>query len=816
MFSISLRQVFVGVSTCVAASLAVAACTRNVGLVLAIDTNVSVPDNIDEVAIVLSDDSGSVFYSNTRSARGANPISLPAQLGVAPADNVVHLVVVGFQNGAPKIFREAIGRSPSDVLAALQMGLDWEDWGSAELVGSSAPTASDAGATSASLQQGMSLLADTVSNVRTEVSINGKRIRNTCERGKTSIGGRCVDANFDPGKLPVYSEALVYGGPDRKCFPRVACFSNPDTTAVRPNVAKMNAAGDCLVDLQDSAVQLPAGFDPAGSQFNVGVPDRSEHPILAIDKATPGLAGGWSIEPGKPNVLRVPDVFCKGIKFGTREPQRPALLKFTRACDTKTRANPLCENTTSVTNIIGNIPDPARVPLPDAGVLPNLDAGLNVIVNPLLDAGLELPVDAGVLQTTIDFVRVNATTPWAPTGGGKLYAVDMLASNAAGGVKDSIVVAVTATPSSTAITPVASVVQFDGVANDGLTQLRTVTSLTGLRGLPVGSGIAPDLEVSVAPRLAAGTSRMLLIVPQVAWNPNKSELKDSFGVLPVAPTSWLGQQPLSGGRFQNATVQLDDALLGIESSLDGSTPIQKWWRRQGLESTLPRSGIQIGSVRVIAGATWTVAQRGFMDQKPVFWLTETGYQLPAHQGQDTSDPNGSVAASYFTATRQKALDLALRPEQGKKTGIILTQDLDPSGHAHLWTKGIDEGTYLAAPTAVVDNVQMDAPTGGQRSMHPYAVTQNNIAYSFAQSKSGKLILARSSLDPNGSKVFMEFLVGAQGAGPSVVYSVAVTRVNLTVNGVSKPYDRVYIASAPAVSSDSMFSVYMGDVPALVP
>lgn len=806
----SARRVLLVASLLVVAAVGGSACTRNVGLVLAVDSNVSVPDNIDEVGIVLTDANGLPFYSQTWRAKGSNPISLPAQMGVAPADTTIHMAVVGFFNGAPKIFREAIGRSPSDALAALQMGLDWEDWGSAELV--NPPPVADAGAVkeagsdgssmALSFDPGVVLLDGKGAAGHTVVRINGRDIMNTCERGKTSVGGRCIDANFDAGKLPTYSEDLVYGGANRECFPRVACFENSDMVVERANVAKFDG-GACVVDLADFSEAkkfrrpLPSEFSPASGMFNVGVPVAVGR-IIAIDRATPGLAGGWDVDPKNAGRLVVPDAFCNGVKFGTKEAKAPPVLKFTRACATKTRKNPLCENTQSVKNFVrGGKADPTSV-LPDAGV---------IIVDPIKDAGGLLP-DAGGLLTTIPFREVPPPASTAPAWllrGKTLAAIDLVAAPVAGvaNVSDKLMAAITTSPATNTFRASAAVIDPSGA----VASIQDSVESFDLDSSDTGGVVQPArLEAS-----ALGVSYLVRSrsQPRPTTPPTPAApIPKLFKFAPAGALGAMGQcaNDISQKEtFLRATVQPSGRVLCV---MNRANDIVLRLERVGATpavfniSALPPFPEIVGAV----GLADTMNPGTLV---PSLWITVGGYTRVV-------SPTIPAETDFFTtpaSTNTVAKDVSLHGEPSAGASLralILTAKSDPAVAPmpvwKLWMQGTSAPELVGTPK--LDPVQ-DLSPGLAATHHPYAVSADTVYFVHeSDDRPSRLQLAQYAIRPTFAKTRdLEFEAGMQDYFAKI-YSVAVTRV--TVGG--QVMDRVYIAASVASTSPNPgFKLWTADV-----
>lgn len=296
------------------------------------------PDAIDEVGISLMTTGGSVFYSNAHYLKPGVRLP-PLDLGVAPSEGAIRAIAVGFRQGAPKVFREAIATSPEKALQLLQVGLDWENWGSAAL--ESFPSVS------ASVGD-VSLLADVVQG-HTRVYHGARWVRNACPAGQTPLGGICASA--EESNLPEYNEDLERGGPGRKCFGIQACMEGGFTLVQPTAVGKTCVAQlgpDVMAWVGDgSALNVAAEVEIVAGTTRVLPTNRNKDP-KRLD--------GWQLDVASAK-LSLPLPFCKpdpawvmpvsGVADTATtydwawKPANRVLLS-TR-CENKTRALPSCQ-----------------------------------------------------------------------------------------------------------------------------------------------------------------------------------------------------------------------------------------------------------------------------------------------------------------------------------------------------------------------------------------------------------------------------------------------------------------------------------------
>lgn len=185
--------------TVATAVLTACSARKPAGLMLAIQTDLSMTKDLDQLGIyVLAN--GTPILSETYMIEGGR-VRLPSTIAIAPPANppsAVRVRVVGFKGGSARIVRDAFTTVPTDRLAVLPLPLRWLDDGSA--VGGDA-----------------------------EFQVNPfAKARAKCAEGQTSDLGVCVDANVPESKLALYEPAAIFGGGDEgagSCFPTPACFA---------------------------------------------------------------------------------------------------------------------------------------------------------------------------------------------------------------------------------------------------------------------------------------------------------------------------------------------------------------------------------------------------------------------------------------------------------------------------------------------------------------------------------------------------------------------------------------------------------------
>ena len=324
---------------------------------MSVDSTMATPDVVDEVGITLMTRDGNVFYSNTVDLRVAGRLP-PLDLGVAPSAGPIRAIAVGFRAGAPKVFREAIGTAPDTALQLLQVGLDWENWGSATLeaipgVGTSADV--------------VHLAAESTQG-RTRVYFKGRSVRSACAAEMTPLGGICASAI--ESNLAEYSEDLERGGPDRRCFDTDACMAGGYTLVQPLAVGKV-----CTVQLSPD---LKKWVTDSGENFNVAVEGEAAAGVTRLMASTQSrdktrLDGWWfDKESGRlslPLTFCAPDPAWAMPAVGSASTATtydwvwtgPKRVVLSTRCKAKKRSLPICQKGTSL--------KPADVK-PDQGAMP--------------------------------------------------------------------------------------------------------------------------------------------------------------------------------------------------------------------------------------------------------------------------------------------------------------------------------------------------------------------------------------------------------------------------------------------------------------
>ena len=381
----------VAATTIAAASSGCTADTVTQGeLILAVQTDMSLPKDVDEVRIEVTS-FGNIVFKN-RYPVGAGGLRIPATLGILPGANARALVtirVIAMQRGKPRMLREVVTTVPASRLATLRLPIQWLSDGSAKVQGSD--TSTDGGTSFRSLHPAAGEVGDEI-------------IESTCPSEQTNIAGDCVDWNIDSDTLPDYSAEDVFGGGKEdgtggSCFDTLGCMSSAVTvepdgsctfTPPAAEPGKLNVAlrlplgGDGICDETHCYIPLDAA---AGSGW-VGTSDGSS--VVPGEPQPPGAVDGGTGTPTPPpppdagkihrihaqagedaglaasgpiTSVKLPAVICRKITAGLQ-----AQVVVSTGCATKLPSNPTCGPWSSVAGSGGTpIPEPVDAgPLRDA------------------------------------------------------------------------------------------------------------------------------------------------------------------------------------------------------------------------------------------------------------------------------------------------------------------------------------------------------------------------------------------------------------------------------------------------------------------
>ncbi len=320
------------------------------GLVLAVQTDMAVPENVDQVRIKISV-YGDVKHEHTYDV-GPSGLQIPATLTLLPpkeASNPVTIEVISFQNSTARTLRQVITTVPKDREALLRVPIQWLSVGMVEedgMVEADSTVEEDSPPTSA------------------RVSYKDRAYVSTCpklENGDTqsAVNGRCVPDKVDSSKLPTFEKARVFGGATEDgggaCFDTVPCLTLHHTLpASALDLDECTFSLEAWQELTESEDEL----DP--TQLNFGIAtgpggegvcgedeDSACYVPLDLDEE-----GGWRQEDG---VVHLPPAVCERLQ----ESESTLELVLSNSCPTKTPEHPTCGPWSSVTGT------PITVEVPD-------------------------------------------------------------------------------------------------------------------------------------------------------------------------------------------------------------------------------------------------------------------------------------------------------------------------------------------------------------------------------------------------------------------------------------------------------------------
>jgi len=363
-------------------------------LLLAIETDMAVPKDIDKVIVDVSTPQGVAHFE--RMLDGTDNFTLPGTLGivVGTAPDVEFTVtVIGALGDQPRVMRQVLTALPPKGVRVLRVALQWlcaNQGSSNEWVGSDG----DGG------------------------------VKSTCE-GKTCVMGVCQPLGFtSPNGLTELGASDYAIDKTRTCFDALSCFA-------APHEEKLTfSGGSCFFE-------QPPGIDLSRSNFNVAVkvPAGSgdgfcgtDGCVIPLDYDPLGTGAGWWQERLR---VYVPVAICDQLKALT--------VVWSVTCSPKRGVVPVCQNGMAPTDVpdgdsdAGVIADAsvdaradaadsafdaradgdARAPdATDARVIVDvLDAGpdRSTAADAPADASAPPPADVGPADSGIDQTEANVT-----------------------------------------------------------------------------------------------------------------------------------------------------------------------------------------------------------------------------------------------------------------------------------------------------------------------------------------------------------------------------------------------------------------------
>ncbi len=264
-------------------------------LMLAITTDLSITQDMNQVGVQVFDQNGLILSSQDLDILPAGDVAMPGTLAIVPPNaggQSVRVRVTAKQTQADmtkeRIVREAIVKVPTDRVALLRMPLHW--------------------------------LCDVDAAP-------------TCDKNDTCKGGLCVAADQDLNDLPDFTPDQVFGGGDAQgqgsyCLDAEGCFADK---AVLPRPTN----ADC-------SVPLPAGADPASLNVALVLPGASAGHCIKGPSGT--LEDGTCFVPLDSDAAEGFAIVGKKILLPPAACSRPAVsgVAVSTSCRTKDLSVPIC------------------------------------------------------------------------------------------------------------------------------------------------------------------------------------------------------------------------------------------------------------------------------------------------------------------------------------------------------------------------------------------------------------------------------------------------------------------------------------------
>ena len=305
-------------------------------LVVAIDTDMALPDQVDTIELTVTANGMTALDVPMSVGSGLDAQPIPATLtivaGSDPAEPVT-VRVIGWKGATPRTLRQVVTTIPTDRVALLRMPLQWLCDGTAQPI-------ADAG-------------------LPMTGNYDGAAYESACGDGSTCEAGQCVPSlNMTP--LPAYEPQAVFGGGSAPsgtgqtagtCFDTVACL----------------VSGSIETPDDQCTVAVPAG----GAGVNVGlrVADDGICDTTGTTCFVPldgDSAEGWISQNGR---IVLPTAVCTKLRNGL-----VAGVVVSTTCPTKTDADPPCGAWSSVApaddadaSVSPTVPSLVASAVPDGG-----------------------------------------------------------------------------------------------------------------------------------------------------------------------------------------------------------------------------------------------------------------------------------------------------------------------------------------------------------------------------------------------------------------------------------------------------------------
>jgi len=291
-------------------------------LVIAIDTDMALPDQIDSIELVVTSRGQILEDVPLAVGPGLNSQPIPATLTLVAGPDpsaTATIQVIGWKGMTQRTLRQATTTIPADRTGILRMPVQW-------LCDGTVRAAPDADA--------------------------GLSYGSTCGEGQTCTAGSCATSMVDTTKIVTYEPQAVFGGGS------APALADGGTTGTCFDTVPCLVSGTVEQPDDQCTVALPTGG--AGANVGLRVADDGICDTTGTICFVPldGNSGeGWTQANGR---IALPTAVCTKLRSGLI-----AGVYVSTTCATKSAANPVCGAWSSVSP-----PADAASPVPDAAAVP--------------------------------------------------------------------------------------------------------------------------------------------------------------------------------------------------------------------------------------------------------------------------------------------------------------------------------------------------------------------------------------------------------------------------------------------------------------
>ena len=291
-----LRSASLALGAFLVSGIAVAACSAKHDpapgeILLAIDANLRVPGDIDQLGVsVIAQDGTVASIDQIYPMSPVGDAKFPATLAIVRGTSQpVDIKVAAFKGGTAFVLREAVTTIPENRTAILRLDLNWLDTGST----SGAVTKVQTLATGA-----------------------------PCVAGQTSVAGTCQSFTLDSDSLPTYTSGALVPAVDAGgvCVDVVDCMLGQEGAVIPPVSVPQPALGSVASPdggTQPSCTLVP----PFSGAFNIGMVPKSGAAgwcngngcVLPLEN---DAAEGWPVSSAD-NLVHLPLGVCTSTKIAS-------------------------------------------------------------------------------------------------------------------------------------------------------------------------------------------------------------------------------------------------------------------------------------------------------------------------------------------------------------------------------------------------------------------------------------------------------------------------------------------------------------------